>query len=189
MRRLIVSVVLWFTHTLGAQQEAPSPTFCSAQDSSFVATYHLYASLAAVMTFFLAFYGIPKALSFQWWWLTKSVHRLLILTAVLFPLIGVLLSLPWLEAEYGVGLGVSVLPWFQVEYRYLECRSVEFSRPAYLWGDFAKSAFEPAVYLISYQVITIVMIFILSALVTYLIHHLLVKWSISTASKRLGRVS
>ena len=144
---------------------------------------------AAILAFFLAFYLVPRLCRFKWWWLTRSIYRLLAATACLLPILGLLLLLPWLEAAHGVGFGVSVLPVFQVEYRYLDCRGVEFSHQAYLWGDFAKAASEPAIFLIIYQTLTLGMIFAFAALITYLIHFVLVKRSMSAAAGRLGRLS
>jgi len=134
----------------------------------------------------MAFVVIPWVCHFRWWWLTRSISRLLTVAASFSLVFLGLLLLPWLEAAHGVGIGVSVLSLFQVEYRYLDCRGIDFSHQAFLIGDINNSANEPAVYFVIYQIVTIVVIFGFTALLTWLIQYLLVKRSMSSSSRRLG---
>ena len=190
MRSLIALVLLLSTGALMAQPEPPAPTTCSAQDASFISTFHVLVIGAAALAFVLAFFLLPRLFGFRRWWLTRAISRVLAIIGVLAPLSMCILLLPWLEAAHGFGLGgLSTLPLFQVDYRYLDCRGVEFSHQAYLWGDFAKAAPEPAIYLVIYQVVTIVVIFACAGVGTYLAHYWLVKRSISKASGRLGAIS
>jgi hypothetical protein len=62
MRSLIVSVFLVWPSRLLAQPEAPTPTTCSAQDASFVNTFHLLTLGAAILAFFLAFRRVSTTL-------------------------------------------------------------------------------------------------------------------------------
>jgi len=190
MCSLIAVVLLLSTGALMAQSEAPAPTTCSAQDASFISTFHVLVVGAAALAFVLAFFLLPRVFGFRRWWLTRAIFRVVSIIAVLAPLFTCILLLPWLEAAHGLGLGgLSTLPLFQVEHRYLDCRGVEFSHQAYLWGDFANAAAEPAIYLVIYQVVTIVVVFACAGVGTYLAHYWLVKRSISSASRRLGATS
>jgi hypothetical protein len=171
---------------LMAQGEAPAPTTCTAQDASFVNTFHVLVVCAAALAAFLGFYVIPRTLQFKWWWLTRSHSRFLISFTVLFVLSTALSLLPWLEAAHGLGIGFSTLPVFQVDYRYLECRGVDFSHQTYLWGDFYRASTDPGIYLVVFQSITIVIAFLFAGAGVFFVHHLLVRRSIAASAARLG---
>jgi hypothetical protein len=96
-----------------------------------------------------------------------------------------LLLLPWLEAAFGLGIGVSVLVLFQVEPTYLDCRGVGFAKEASLLTDVFASP-DPTVYLIAAQFSTAVVIFVGIALCVSLAQWLLVRRSVINQPKQLG---